>query len=84
MTGLSPALVKTPIAEAEPSGVSTKGKGVMRKKKKTQREYVAVTLVQSKIESDSDIHKTPKKGEFSRVIRKDVQKKAKSKPKSKG
>ncbi|XP_059077962.1 uncharacterized protein LOC131876551 [Cryptomeria japonica] len=70
VTGPSPAPVKTPSAEAEPSGPSDKGKCVMRKKQKSQRQYVAIYLVQSETKSYTDIPKTPKKGEFARVIRK--------------
>lgn len=70
VTGSSPALVKTPPTGSEPSGSSAKGKGVMRKKQKPQREYVVVSLVQSEIESNADILKAPKKGEFSKVIQK--------------
>ncbi|XP_057871852.1 uncharacterized protein LOC131078208 [Cryptomeria japonica] len=68
--GSSSALVKTPSTESEPSGSSAKGKGVLRKKKKPQREYATVSLVASETESDSDIPKAPKKGEFAGVIQK--------------
>ncbi|XP_057864250.1 uncharacterized protein LOC131072193 [Cryptomeria japonica] len=70
VTGSSPAPVKTPPTESEPSSSSTKGKGVLRKNQKPQREYVAVSLVASKTESDADIPNASKKGEFARVIRK--------------
>lgn len=59
-----------PSLKVEPSGESTKGKSVLRKKHKPQREYIAVSSMQSETESDIDIPKAPKKGEFSRVIQK--------------
>lgn len=68
VTRPSPALVKTPPAEVEPSSSSSKGKGVMRKKKKPQREYVVVSSMQSKTGLDTNIPKTLKKGQFARVI----------------
>lgn len=52
LTRPSPALVKTPPIEAEPFGVSVKGKSALRKKQKTQREYVVVSQVESKTKYD--------------------------------
>lgn len=68
VTRPSHALVKTPTTKFEPSDVSAKGKSVLRKKHKTHREYIVVSPVESKIESNSKIYKAPKKGKFSRVI----------------
>lgn len=68
VTGSSPSLVKTPMAQSEPFVSSIKGKGVLKKKKKPQREYVAISLVASKTESDVEIQNAPKKGEFARLI----------------
>lgn len=62
VTGSSPTLVKTPLAQFEPFGSSAKGKGTLRKNQKPQREYVAVALVASETESDAEILKAPKKG----------------------
>ncbi|XP_057856272.1 uncharacterized protein LOC131065702 [Cryptomeria japonica] len=70
VTGSSPTPVKTPPIEAKSFDSSAKGKGVQRKKQKPQREYVAVSPIQFKTESDADIPKAPKKGEFARVIQK--------------
>lgn len=68
------------------SGPSPSGKGVLKKKEKPKRTYFIIFLMASEIESEEQVDKEKKKGDFARVVRKpqfggaQQSKKAKSNP----